>query len=103
MTPRERVQIALNHACRTACLRDFWAETGTCAAVGLRGHDDRDRLLGGLQVDVRHLEAAGPAERSLGDGVFQNFWGERYVYRPTPRPTAKTFAVRRPTPGPWTT
>ena len=48
------------------------------------GHDDRDRLLDDLQVDVRHLDVAGPAERPIGDGVFQNLWGERYVYRPTP-------------------
>ena len=47
------------------------------------GHDDRDRLLDELGIDVRHLKAADPPEREIGGGVFQNFWGERYVYRQT--------------------
>jgi len=47
------------------------------------GHDDRQRLLTELGVDVRHLETVGPPERQLPDGRFQNFWGERYVYRET--------------------
>jgi uroporphyrinogen decarboxylase len=37
-----------------------------------------------LGVDVRHLEIPGPAEQALANGVYQNFWGERYVYRATP-------------------
>jgi uroporphyrinogen decarboxylase len=41
-------------------------------------------LLQRLGIDLRHLEAPGPPEQPLGNGVFQNFWGERYVYRPTP-------------------
>jgi uroporphyrinogen decarboxylase len=48
------------------------------------GHDDRDRLLEQLGVDVRHLEAPAPRERALGGGVFQNCWGERFTLRPTP-------------------
>lgn len=47
------------------------------------GHDDRDRLLDDLGIDIRHLKIPDPPERDLGDGVFQNFWGERYVYRQT--------------------
>jgi uroporphyrinogen decarboxylase len=42
-------------------------------------------LLDELDVDVRHLEVCDPPERALGGGgVFQNFWGERYLYRQTP-------------------
>ncbi len=48
------------------------------------GHTDKDRLLDTLGVDVRHLEAPAPVEREVGDGLFQNFWGERYVYNQTP-------------------
>ena len=48
------------------------------------GHGDKTRLLGDLGIDVRHLELDGPSERYIGDGVYQNFWGERYVYRQTP-------------------
>ena len=48
------------------------------------GHSDSDRLLDALGIDVRHLDLPPPPERSLGQGVFQNFWGERYLYKPTP-------------------
>ena len=48
------------------------------------GHSDQDRLLDSLGVDVRHLEAPAPPERSVGSGVFENFWGERFVYNATP-------------------
>jgi uroporphyrinogen decarboxylase len=48
------------------------------------GYDDRERLLRQLGIDLRHLDAPGPAERPIGDGVFQNLWGERYLYQPTP-------------------
>ncbi len=48
------------------------------------GHSDKDRLLESLGVDVRHLEAPAPPDRQLGGGVWQNFWGERFVYRQTP-------------------
>ena len=27
---------------------------------------------------------AAPAEREVGEGVYQNLWGERYIYRATP-------------------
>ncbi len=48
------------------------------------GHSDRERVLRDLAVDVRHLDVPAPAEQEVGDGVYQNFWGERYIYRATP-------------------
>ena len=48
------------------------------------GHSDKDRLLDTFGVDVRHLEAPTPPEHKVGDGLFQNFWGERYAYKETP-------------------
>jgi uroporphyrinogen decarboxylase len=85
MTSRERVQCALNQETPDYTPRDFWAEQCTWRRLLTHvGHDNRDRLLDDLKIDVRHVEAAGPAERSIGGGVYQNFWGERYVYRPTP-------------------
>lgn len=48
------------------------------------GHNDKDRLLDSLGVDVRHLEVPAPPEREVASGLFQNFWGERYVYNATP-------------------
>lgn len=85
MTPRERVLTALSHRQPDRTPRDFWAEEPTwkrlCAHLG---HDDRDRVLDDLGVDVRHLDLPTPAEQPREGGLYQNFWGERYVYRPTP-------------------
>jgi len=85
MSPRERVQAALAHQPpdRTPC--DFWAEPPAWNRLFAHvGHRDQDRLLTQLGVDVRHLEAPAPPERDLGGGLWQNFWGERFVYQPTP-------------------
>ncbi len=85
LTSRERVLTALSHRQpdRTPC--DFWAEPATWNRLFAHlGHADKDRLLDELEVDVRHLEAPAPPENEVGAGVFQNLWGERYVYQPTP-------------------
>jgi len=85
MSPRERVLTALSHRQpdRTPC--DFWAEEPTWRRLLKHlGHDDRRRALDELAVDVRHLDLPGPADLALEGGVFQNFWGERFVYRQTP-------------------
>lgn len=85
MTPRERVlaAIALQEPDRTP--RDFWAEKPTLRRLlEYTGDPDEEALLKRLGIDVRHLQLADPAERPLGDGVFQNHWGERYTYQPTP-------------------
>ena len=85
MTPRERVlaAVARERPDRTPC--DFWAEECTWNRLLAHvGHSDRERVLQDLGVDVRHLDVAAPAEREVGGGVYQNFWGERYIYRTTP-------------------
>jgi uroporphyrinogen decarboxylase len=33
---------------------------------------------------VEAVQEKGPPERALGGGVYQNFWGERYIYQQTP-------------------
>ena len=74
MTPRERVLTALQHERpdRTPC--DFWAEPPTWNRLMAHvGHQDRDRMLDELGVDVRHLEASSPRERVVSADVFQNF------------------------------
>jgi uroporphyrinogen decarboxylase len=48
------------------------------------GHRDEERLLRRLGIDLRHINAIEPPEREPEPGVFQNFWGERYVYDNTP-------------------
>ncbi len=84
MTPRERVLCAVSHRRPDRTPRDFWAEPPTwnrlLAHTGLATPEE---LLQRLEIDVRHLEAPGPPEQALRGGVFQNFWGERYVYQET--------------------
>ncbi len=84
MTPRERVLAALEHRVADRTPRDFWAEPATWnRLLAHLGHDDRERVLRDLGIDVRHLQVSGPAECARGGGVYQNFWGERYLYRQT--------------------
>ena len=84
-TPRERVLTALAHQRPDRTPRDFWAEPPTWnRLLAQQGHTDRERVLTDLGIDLRHLEAGTPPERAVADGVFENFWGERYVYQPTP-------------------
>ena len=85
MTPRERVLTALDRCTPDRTPRDFWAEEPTWKRLFAHvGHDDKARLLDDLGIDVRHLEPDGPSEQHIGGGVYQNFWGERYIYRRTP-------------------
>jgi uroporphyrinogen decarboxylase len=85
MTSRERVLAAISHRAPDRTPRDFWAEEPAWRRLMRHvGHEDRDRLLDTLGVDVRHLDAPGPKEREIGGGVFRNFWGEQYVYTQTP-------------------
>ena len=85
MTSRQRVLTALARQQPDRTPRDFWAEPPAMERLLAHvGHRDRDRLLDELGIDVRHLEAAAPPERQVGGGVVQNFWGERYVHKPTP-------------------
>lgn len=48
------------------------------------GHSDADRLLDSMGIDVRHLEAAAPPDREVRPRLYENFWGERFIYQPTP-------------------
>ena len=80
MTSRERVLAALQHEPPDRTPRDFWAEPPAWKRLLTHvGHTDHDRLLDTLGIDVRHLEAPAPADHEIGNGVFQNFWGERFV------------------------
>jgi uroporphyrinogen decarboxylase len=85
MTSRERVLTALAHRQPDRTPRDFWAEEPTWNRLfKFKGYADKERLLQELGIDLRHLDAAGPPERALGNGRFQNLWGERFVYQQTP-------------------
>ncbi|MCX7009512.1 MAG: hypothetical protein NTY53_20085, partial [Kiritimatiellaeota bacterium] len=85
MTSRERVLAALQHQQPDRTPRDFWAEPPTWQRLFAHvGHTDKDKLLDALDVDVRHLDAPAPPEQEIAPGLFQNFWGERYVFNQTP-------------------
>ena len=85
MSSRERVLAALRHEQPDRTPRDFWAEPPTLRRLFAHlGFDAQERLLEELGIDVFHLDASAPPEREVGNGVFQNFWGERYVYQSTP-------------------
>ncbi len=85
MTSRERILTALAHQQPDRAPRDFWAEEPAWnRLLAHTGHADREQLLRCLGIDLRHLNAREPREREIGGGVFQNFWGERYTYQPTP-------------------
>ncbi len=84
MTPRERTLAALDHRRPDRTPRDFWAEECTWNRLFAHvGHRDKDRLLDQLGIDVRHVNVPAPPERAMGGGVYQNFWGERYLYKQT--------------------
>lgn len=85
MTPRERVQAAIGRQKPDRTPRDFWAEPATWnRLLTYLGHQDKEWVLRQLGIDIWHIEASGPPEIHVGGGVYQNFWGERYIYRQTP-------------------
>lgn len=84
-SPRERVLSAITHQKPDRVPRDFWAEPPTWNRLLTEWRlRDKEEILQLLDIDIRHLEVPGPAELHLGNGLCQNFWGERYIYRTTP-------------------
>lgn len=84
MNSRERVLAALLHQTpdRTPC--DFWAEPPALQRLlAHTGDAGLDPLLDRLGVDVRALDVPAPPDQEVGGGVWQNYWGERFMYRPT--------------------
>lgn len=85
MNSRERVLATLAHEQPDRTPRDFWAEPPAWNRILAHfGYSDRDRLLDELGIDIFHLETPEPPVRQVDGRLFQNFWGERYVYNVTP-------------------
>ncbi|MCS7254606.1 MAG: uroporphyrinogen decarboxylase family protein [Armatimonadota bacterium] len=83
-SPRERVLAAVSHTEPDRTPRDFWAEKPTMSRIfSSLGNCDEEKLLEDLGIDIRHINAIEPQEREIAPGVFQNFCGERYVYKMT--------------------
>ena len=85
MTGRERLLRALKGEALKKPPTDFWAEEVAKERLfAYVGHRDLERLLDDMRVDIRETDAIAPPETHLGNGVYQNHWGERYVYRQLP-------------------
>jgi uroporphyrinogen decarboxylase len=84
MRSRERVLAAIARETPDRTPRDFWAEPPALNRLfAFLGHRDEERLLRDLGVDIRHVNAVTPLDREVGEGIVQNFWGERFVFRKT--------------------
>ncbi|MCL2743251.1 MAG: hypothetical protein FWE67_05310 [Planctomycetaceae bacterium] len=84
MNSRERVLAAVNHQQTDRVPRNFWAEPAAWNRLfEFLKHQNKQQLLDYLDIDIRVLESVSPPEKEIGNGIFQNFWGERYVYRQT--------------------
>ena len=82
MTGRERLQRALERRKLNRPPYDFWSETVTVEILfDYLKHRDLDAFLDEMGIDIRGVDAAAPGETDLGGGIYQNYWGERYVYR----------------------
>jgi uroporphyrinogen decarboxylase len=80
---RERVLATIRNQKTDRVPYDFWAENATLEKIyHTFGHRDIDRILKEFNVDIRHIEAKMPQEENHGN-FFQNFWGERYIYKQT--------------------
>lgn len=85
MTGLERLRRALANKPLDRPPADFWAEEVSKERLFRHlGHRDLERFLDEMRVDIREASALTPEETRLDDRVFQNYWGERYVYRETP-------------------
>ena len=83
MNSKERVISAIKHKDVDRVPFDFWAENATLERIYQKvGHKDIQKLLKGFRVDIRHIDAIMPEEKNFGN-FFQNFWGERYIYKQT--------------------
>jgi len=84
MTGFERVMATLNRERTDRPPFDFWAEEPTLNRLfAYLGHCDLERFLDEMQIDIRAFNAIQPENKRLGNGVFENMWGERFVYRET--------------------
>ena len=81
MLKRERVLSAVKRKPVDKVPCSFRAEQSTLKRIYHHvGHEDFDRLLDDLNVDIRFIDSIAPPETNMG-AYYQNYWGERYTYR----------------------
>ena len=84
MTGFERTMAALNGERTDRPPFDFWAEDATLNRLFAHlGHRDLEKFLDDMRIDIRAFNAAEPDNKELGNGVFENMWGERFIYQET--------------------
>ena len=84
MSGRERLYRALAREPLERPPTDFWAEDATKERLyEYMGNRDINEILEIFNVDIFGVNAAAPDEKCLGGGIYQNYWGERYIYRET--------------------
>ena len=84
MTGKERLYSALTNKAKPLDRppSDFWAEEVAKERLyTYLGHRDLNAILDRLDVSIRETNAITPCEKQLDNGVYQNLWGERYIYR----------------------
>ena len=84
MTGYERTMAAIGARKTDRPPFDFWAEDTTLNRLfAYLGHRDLERFLDNMHVDIRAFQAADPENKRLGNGTYENMWGERFVFRET--------------------
>ena len=84
MTGFDRVTAAFNGERADRPPFDFWAEDATLNRLfKYLGHDDLDKFLDDMRVDIRAFNAGQPGDKLVADGVYENMWGERFIYQET--------------------
>lgn len=89
MTGYERTIAALNGERTDRPPFDFWAEEPTLNRLfEYIRHRNLERFLNDMKVDIRALRAGEPENKRLDNCdnkncVFQNMWGERFIYKET--------------------
>ena len=83
MNSRERVLGTIKHEATDRTPYNFRAEDVTLEKLfRSTPYKNTDILMDALNSDIRHLNAVTPPEKNMG-GFFQNYWGERYIYKPS--------------------
>ena len=81
MNGKERVLAAIAREETDRVPYNFRAEAVTLEKLFRNTeYKDADSLQDALGSDMRHIDAIIPPEKKIG-GVYQNYWGERYVYK----------------------
>jgi len=83
LTGQERTLAAINGEHIDRPPFDFFAEDSALNRLfAYIGNNDLETFLDDMEVDIRGFQAIEPEYKQLGEGVYENMWGERFKYRP---------------------